>query len=823
MVNSRYSAAAICALATVLVLLQASQAVFAASRFVTGSHVSTQDNIATITVEFACRVEYVGHLPVSRGNRLRVQLEPTTICAGSSPTVASTREQFRPLNADDARLLEVDYDGEISGTPTLTFVFSDAVNYEVSYNSGRDRILVQVHLDSAVAAPEPANSGASGVRVPVAPPAPKTYVLNLSSSRTPHTAADKQFANIQPGLQVFETEVVLGGVTWYRLRLGTFPSAEAAQAELARLRNTHPNAWVDRVDDPDSIPDDTVATADNELAYALDPALADLGLDAVDALMADARSAMLAGELSRAVQLYTKVLRAANHDRHAEAQELLGLAREKNGQLAHAKAEYQRYLALYPNEDGSARVQQRLAAMLANDRKSDTGTSAVANSASGSSSRAAPSAWRFNTFFSQYYRRDANQLNAEDQIISQSALYSDVNFDARRRGSRFDFSSRLSAGYRNDFLDEAQSSGSQLRISYAYADLADSGTGLRGRIGRQSKNTGGVLGRFDGFDLGYRVSERLQLNAVIGQPVNSATEDLLDSERDFVGLSVDYGPLLENLEISAFVIQQQIAGIEDRQAVGTEFRYFSDGKSLWGLIDFDTSYNEISSAYLQGSWRIGSRLTISGSLDQRHSPYLSTGSAMIGQPVSSFEEMLVLFTEDEIRQLSLDRAPLASSYTTAISWSLSPRLQLSFDANQTTVDAAPESGGVAGMPASTYNYFSSTLVASSLFKEGDVSMLGLRYSESDSTQVISLSIDSRFPIGQRWRINPRLRVDQRRILTDDSDELMYTPGIRVQYRHSRTLRVELEAGKQFASRDVITGSDVDRESYFINIGYQAFF
>ena len=96
---------------------------------------------------------------------------------------------------------------------------------------------------------------------------------------------------------------------------------------------------------------------------------ASIGLDQIDQLMDDARRAMVAGEISRAVQIYTKVLRAPNHDRHAQAQEYLALAREKNGQTAHAKAEYQRYLSLYPDNEGTARVSQRLAALLATDRK----------------------------------------------------------------------------------------------------------------------------------------------------------------------------------------------------------------------------------------------------------------------------------------------------------------------------------------------------------------------------------------------------------------------------------------------------------------------
>ena len=809
-------------LAFAVLLFCSTTAVHGATRFVTGATVSSDEDVAVITVQFACKVEYVSHLPVSRGNRLRVQIDPTTICSGVAPSAARTQEQFRPINADAAKLLEIDYDGAVSAMPTLTFNFSHAVRYEVSYSGGQNRIIVRVHTDEAVAAVSPSSSGAAGVRVKSDLELPRTYVINLSSSRSSHTAGDRILENVSPDLKVFETEIELAGVIWYRLLLGTFDSSDAAHTELARLRTTHPNAWVDRFEDESGLISsaDAIDTATTE-AYSASPSSTSLGLDEIDALMADARTAMISGELSRSVQLYTKVLRAPLHDRHAEAQEMLGLAREKNGQMAHAKAEYQRYLSMYPDGDAVARVQQRLAVLLATGRQAERTQQAAAGLSPERSIRPAPSEWRINTFWSQYYRRDANQFNDEDEIISQSAIYSDVNFDARRRGSRFDFSSRLSAGYRSELLDEDLGSGDQLRVSYAYADLADAETGLRGRIGRQSRNTGGVLGRFDGFNLDYRVAERVLLNAVIGQPVFSATDDL-GSDRSFYGVSANYGPIIDNLEIGVFAIQQEIGGIDDRQAVGTELRYFGENQSVWGLIDYDTSYNEISSAYLQGSWRFASRLTVNAAVDQRHSPYLSTGSAMIGQPVDSFKELQTLWTEDEIRQLSIDRSPLVTSVTAGFSFSLSPRLQLSGDMNQSKVDATEASGGVAATPESTYDYMSATLIASSLFKEGDVTMFGVRYSESESSQVTSLTLDSRFPVGARWRVNPRLRVDYRKIRSDSSDEWLYTPGVRIQYRRSRMLRVELEAGKQFSQRELI-GTDIDRESYFINLGYQVFF
>ena len=193
-------------LAAGLALLLVCPTVFGATRFVTGATVSSDADVAVITVQFACKIEYVSHLPVSRGNRLRVQIDPTTICSGVAPSAARTQEQFRPLNADAANLLEIDYDGAVLAMPTLTFNFSHAVRYEVSYSGGQNRIIVRVHTDEVVAATPTPDSGAAGVRVKSDLERPRTYVINLSSSRSSHTAGDRILENVSPDLKVFETE-----------------------------------------------------------------------------------------------------------------------------------------------------------------------------------------------------------------------------------------------------------------------------------------------------------------------------------------------------------------------------------------------------------------------------------------------------------------------------------------------------------------------------------------------------------------------------------------------------------------------------------------
>lgn len=795
---------------------------FAGPGFIESSRVSG-DAPASIEVRFNCKAEYLRHEPQGSGDRLRIYLDPTGICNGVSPVVGESRSRLRPVNSDNARLVDMEYDGDSPAGPMLTFNFSQPVTFDVDMSGVSFDLVVTVNpalgVDVTLAL-ETTPPSASHRQVARPMPDKATYVVNLASFKRIPTIADAERLELAADQHLHYTEVLVNGQTWYRLRLGDFESGSAAAAALAGLKNRFPGAWVDEANAS------AVTVKLQTPPQPADDAPVDLAegegdsLSKVDSLMDDARKTMAAGDISRAIQIYTKVLQQPEHERLAEAQEFLALAREKNGQVAHAKAEYQRYLSLYPNGEGAARVNQRLAALLAADRIGSQGTDAVAATGRRNSGQ---SDWRIQSYFSQYYRRDVNQQTDQNEIVSQSALYSDVNLDARRRGERFDFSSRLSAGYRNDFLDETVGSGNSVRVSYAYADVADAVTGLRGRIGRQSRNTGGVLGRFDGINLGYKLNERVLFNTVIGKPAYSSS-DGIDSSRSFYGASVNYGPILDNLDIGLFYIAQDVAGIQDRQAVGGEFRYFGSNQSFWGMVDYDLAYGELASAFLQGSWRFDSRLSIHGLVDRRGSPFLSASNALIGQPVATFEELAIIYSEEELRQLGRDRTALSTTYTVGLSYPVSTKLQLNVDASQSTMDATPASGGVFASDGSTYRYYSGSVVASSILKEGDVTIMSARMSDSGTARVVSLTFDSRYPINRTWRLNPRLRVDRRQRVADPNDEWLYTPGIRIQYRRSQKFRIEFEAGKQFVQRESgIPDLNLDRESYFINIGYQSFF
>ena len=784
----------------------------AASDFITSTNIQRGDVYTEIRIHLGCNVNYLGHVPASRGDSLTISLEPTTICHGVSPTLADGRALHRPIAADDAGLLHVEYDGERPGEKQLRLSFAEDVHFLVTPPEMSETIVIRV-LHSAERKAEAVDTSRRMSRqVRRDEPGTTRFVINLESSLRYPATADIPVMTLRPGQKLFIAEAEIDGKTWYRMRVGYFESAEAAATVLRDIREQYPNAWIDRESDG------AAASGAVELSARSTPAPAESpAAGKSEQLMADAKRAMTAGEISRAIQIYTKVLQQPPNESQRAAQEFLALARERNGQMAHAKAEYERYLELYPEGPGTDRVQQRLAALLA------ASTSAPGSPRSeGVAASREPSPWKIRSFMAQHYRRDVNQLNDLDEVTSQSSLYTDVSIDARRRGERFDFSTRLTGGHRYDLLgDESRSSGNDFRLSYLYADVLDTRTRLRGRLGRQTRNTGGVLGRFDGLNVTYTLNERVRFDAVAGEPVYStASSD--EQSRRFYGVSSNFTPFSDTLEFGLFYLQQEIDNLTDRQAIGTEVRYFGESTSVWGSMDYDTAFSELSSAFLHGSWRLPGRLTLSGSIDRRRSPFLSLGNALFGQSSQDFGLLVDTLTEEQLRQQALDRSALTSTATIGLSRPLSPRLQLNVNINRSVIDALPASGDAPATEETEYGYYSADLVASSLFREGDVGILSARYATSDSADVYTLSLDTRFPIGRSWRINPRLRVDYREILSDQSTQWIYTPGFRLQYRLGRRGRIELDAGKRFSSRE-LEDTDLDQESYFINIGYQLYY
>jgi len=821
----------------------------AQERYVEDIQVSRTGTIAEIVVDLACPMRWISDVLTDDARPiLEVRVSPFESCRrmGSGSGIAS--EAYRPVGGRLAGLAEVEYESLGLGDDILFFRFEQPVAYSISQSSDLRHVIVTVGepgtLTSGTTAPAgPSVAAAPAADAPAASPAGPSgqlpvsvslraprlaadFVINLQSTREPVEQALIDSIDVAAERKVYISEITQNAQTWYRLRMGFFASEADAAAALEPLRGRFPRAWIGRAQASEIaraastefvaggiVVESVEATA--IVAAATPRATQSSGLSAeqIEQLADAAETAMLDRRYEDAIALYTQLL--AEPGLHQQtARENLGLARERLGQLDRASAEYRAYLGEYPNEPGTARVTQRLES-LATAR-------ALPRPALRSAAAVGESPWDFVSGFAQYYRRDVDTFDTDrEDVIGLSALFTDVDFAVRRDGERFDLSSRISASNLHDLADEENPGpGDQTRVSYAYFDMIDTQLDWTVRVGRQSLHNWGVLGWFDGVHASYAVKTDQRVHFMSGFPVES-TRDEVDTDRDFVGFAWDFDKLIGDADLSVFLNNQQIEGIDARRAVGAEMHYSSQRGNVTAMIDYDIDYAELNSILTLGAWRLSERTTVSGLVDVRKSPILTTRNALIGQPFTTIEELLLVWTEEEIRQLALDRTAQTTTATLGVSQSLGERFQLNIDFTATEIDGTIASAGVPALPGTgAQSYLTTALVGTGILGRNDVQMLNLRVGQGDDFDTTYLAWDARFPIGQRVRLNPRIRTAVRDNALDGTTRESVNAGLRILVNTRAHFRFEFEVGVDELRRSTAT-TETTTSGYYLNLGYRA--
>ena len=657
--------------------------------------------------------------------------------------------------------------------------------------------------------------------------------------------------------------------TWYRMRLGFFETYQQAQKVLDQLGPLYKGAWIIDIDAKEK--EDLLAgdfktyllsasgsttvirrqrpTPNTDVPQALSPAPAgrllkvashdnettpaektspdtppktESGTDAaaltdeekrLQSLMERGRQAMVDKQYNRAIELYNNVLREGETQFSPQALEFMGLAQERKGLTARALRSYRQYLERYGEHEGAPRVKQRRDALV-------TAATPPKQQLRARQQVTEPQ-WTFYGGVSQFYRRDENTTELDDEeetTVTRSSLSNDMYLTGRYRGETYDMRTRFAGGYEADFLESDES---EFRMSTLYLDTQHRESGHSLRFGRQSESKGGVLGRFDGFTYGHFINDQLRINVVGGFPVESSTVEEINTDLYFYGINADLGTFADAWDYNLFYIEQYNSDVLDRRAIGGEVRYFQDGKTLFSLLDYDISYDELNTFLLLGSWTNLDNQTFNISLNYRNSPILTTNNAIQSQGVNDLSELLATgITEDEARELAEDRTARSRSVTLGMVQPIDDQFQLSGDITISDLGDTPASGGVEAIEGTDteVSYFLQG-IGSDLLKDGDIAIVGLRYSDLTNSQRYALSLNTRYPVTNELRINPRLQMEYRVNERDDTDQWFVRPSFRLDYRWTRQARFELEMGGEFSSRE-LTDDTSETRGYYIVFGYR---
>jgi hypothetical protein len=777
--------------------------------------VNDNGNNVDISIEFACSMRYVANNPASHGVSTMITLRPGTDCGN-------------PLGVFQPELPLVGGGGELVTGARLDSLVPGEVTLELDWSRPLDFVMVPTasglglrvrlltsHRRGSVQASEPQ------------PPA--GFSVNLDSSQAPIARDAVEAAAARLQTQVYVSEADIEAEHWFRLRAGPFATRQEADRVLKIALADYPRAWL-------AVNDETLDLSVVERAGAASMATAgatDAPLpDATRAqILADAHTALEKHRYPEAVDLLNRLLRQPEYPARAEAQEMLGLTRERAGQLAQAKAEYEEYLRRYPNGAGAERVRDRLRTLIA---------ASIAPKSTGDFGAAANQRFTLagSAALSYQYGRDttvAAGTSTTTNSIDSVLVYGD--FLMRDRGARYDFTGRVDGGYTENLVSTP--GGSQNRTTAAYAELTDKNFGLTGRLGRQSLASQGVIGLFDGLYVGYQANPRWTVSVAAGLPAYTSYSVISASEK-FGTVTAEFDPFHQAWVFDAYVFDETNDIGTERRSIGLQTRYSQLGRTAVVLVDYDLYFKQLNSVTVIGNARLGQNWVLGFDADHRRSPLLELSNALIGVGVQDLKglESAFQFTPSQIRELAVARTATSNTFFLSASRSFGERWQFMADIGAIQLGAteaspanpATQFPGVDATPSTGLDKNASVQVSgSSLLQGGDLHIFSLRLDDSPSARSTTVSWDARFVVHGAWRLGPRLAVEQLNDPQLGGKQTLYLPQLRGDWTSRRSV-FEATAGYEIENQQalqqqqslsgVAVGSAIEQRSLYISLAYR---
>ena len=812
-----------------------------------------------VTVNFNIRVQMLSHFPQGSGRELHIRVKPLDVSRATA-----LRESLRTPGSVPA-LESIEYEGDNPGGPVLTLTFNREMQFTVDAGPQTQSLIIRLSEPGSNGRCEtqaPGGAPIAGIAVPAG-----LYAVNLRSST--NSAADLTEAQKSAisGKLVYETLFERDAQQWHRLRLGFFETREAAEAARARLLAQFADAWVIKVSADEraqgaSSPIDTGSAA---AAPAAPVQMAGSEADTADTAKAveDAENAIRDGNPDRAIALLTTAVAKPENPNSPRARELLGITREKKGQTAHAQAEYEEYLRRYPSGEGADRVRQRLAALTQAPGAAPTPQLRQASGMNGPSTK-----WKWGArgSFSQFYFRDQGRTSSDtlstsstlgtevDNSVNINQLLTSGDITVTGGNDRSQLQLRAAGSYTKNFGTSrsitsinngttrntytSRPGGGVEALTALYLDWSDSDLGTQLRVGRQTRNSSGVLGRFDGALAGWQFRPKLKLSAVAGYPVLSSRQTWVLKERPFKGVSLDIGTKQDALQTTFYYFDQHArGGFVDRRSLGFEARYLKHGFNAFTILDYDVKFKKLNLGLLSLSYNFPDTSNITLTADYRRSPLLTTTNALAGQmltataqPVLDLAGLKPFFTDAQIYQLALDRTLVSKTVTLAYSRPLTKKLQANFDVTMTDTGGTPASlasagtDAVAALPAGGKEYYyGAQLIGSGLFWENDVFILSGRYADTQRARTWTADFNARVPITSKFRLSPRLRYGKRTDKLTVGDYRQFQPTLRLNWYPLRHGEIEVEFGGNFTKQNQTFAGALNtiRESgYVLSAGYR---
>lgn len=532
--------------------------------------------------------------------------------------------------------------------------------------------------------------------------------------------------------------------------------------------------------------------------------------DKLDNLIDAALEAMENRDYNRAIFFLTQLLQFPAHKHSQLAKELVGMARERKGDLDRAALEYHEYLRLYPSGEDAERVKQRLAAVELNQKNSSVPMNAVISEPS-AEPKAPPARIDTYGFLSQRYYYTRTEHPSPQPPENYATLTSSLNVTSSYNDNLYDGRAFVNL---NDTRTYHGAGLNKIIVQSMYLDLTDKDNKRNYLLGRQSSNTAGIFGRYDGGSASVEVASKTQLSLTLGAPLDFAYPQYRVN-RYFYRALVNVGAPADEWSFDGYYLDQQVDGMTDRRAAGGDLRWSSNDSSLFSSIDYDIYFHKLNVFTLYGDWRRNAPTHYSINYSLKQYPALASSNALkdeyddqTGDGIRSFSEFWDIedITEKEIRDKAAKLSSFTRSLTLSVIHTLDTNNSISADASVYSTDAIPDVPNInfddfiEGQPKFGPEYsYSLTWMSNNYFVERDSHSWGARLNTGGDFNTQSLWIRSRFPYGEKWYISPRAQLERVHDMLTDAHAMRPSLGAKVDYLWKKAMSLDADINYEYSS------------------------
>lgn len=590
------------------------------------------------------------------------------------------------------------------------------------------------------------------------------------------------------------------------------------------------------------------------------------------ASMDEGRAAMEHKKFRDAIASFTKVLEFPENQYSPEAQELLGFAHQKNGELAQARAIYEDYLRRYPSGEGNDRVKQRLAGLVT----AQDGKMAALREPLIAPYKALPigkftltneSTWTLTGGVSSFYTYDGDlsqardtstapnlaNYSADDNLVLQNDIFTTVDLVGTWNNNSTSGKVRFSGGEETRFgsainAPTGDENGNIFGVAQASVDMVVKDLNTRIVAGRQTYDGDGIFGRFDGALFSWQALPLMKVDLDGGIPANSRFNLPFGlsggvTNQEFYGGGLDFGPLFGGLDASIYYNEGIGHWLVSREAVGTNIKYSDPTKFAFINVDYDMRFQQLNVADVTGSWTLPTHTTLYGGANYERVPFLSTWNVLLNSTSATLYDFLKAqiaagqpLTQEEVNQLALAETPLYRSIMLGASQPVTDKLTLSADAtvanlSQTiTGPALTLDPTLAELAHGNEYYATAQAIWTNLFKEGDMYTVAFNYAQQETDRQYFLDFNTRYSFIKDLTVSPRLRlgysqyasgamINPTMTATANITQYMVMPSVLIDWNITDQWMVEAEFGTEL-DYDVQPGIRTTETDFFGTLGFR---